>query len=94
MDDFVSEALTARHAFGEFSSGEPALDAWLLDSAMHASAMRTAKTFVWHRGDLDVVAYFSLAAHLIVRDTLPKKAARGAPNAIPAVLLARLALHH
>jgi GNAT superfamily N-acetyltransferase len=54
--------------------------------------MRTAKTFVWHRGDSVIVAYFSLAAHLVVRETLPKSIARGAPEAIPAILLARLGL--
>ncbi|HHH10484.1 MAG TPA: GNAT family N-acetyltransferase [Sorangium sp.] len=54
--------------------------------------MRTARTFVWHRNDPCVVAYFSLAAHLVVRADLPKRLGRGAPNAIPAVLLARLAL--
>ena len=54
--------------------------------------MRTAKTFVWHAGDGVVVAYFSLAAHLIVRERLPKKVGRGSPDAIPAILLARLAL--
>lgn len=59
---------------------------------MHANAMRTAKTFVWHRGDGIVVAYFSLTAHLVVRASVPKKIGRGAPDAIPAILLARLAL--
>jgi len=54
--------------------------------------MRTAKTFVWHAGDGIVVAYFSLAAHLVVRDAVPRKIAHGAPEAIPAILLARLAL--
>lgn len=54
--------------------------------------MRTAQTFVWHAGDGVVVAYFSLAAHLIVRADLPRQIGRGSPDAIPAVLLARLAL--
>jgi GNAT superfamily N-acetyltransferase len=53
--------------------------------------MRTARTFVWHTGDDLVVTYFSLAAHLVVR-AVSRKLARGAPDAIPAVLLARLAL--
>jgi predicted N-acetyltransferase YhbS len=39
-----------------------------------------------------VVAYFSLAAHLVTRASLPRKTARGAPDAIPAILLCRLAL--
>jgi hypothetical protein len=38
------------------------------------------------------VAYFSLASHLVVRADLPAKLGRGSPDAIPAVLLARLAL--
>lgn len=69
-----------------------ALDHWLVDHAAHAQSMRTAQTFVWHRGDDRVVAYFSLAAHLVVRGELPTKLGRGSPASIPAVMLARLAL--
>jgi GNAT superfamily N-acetyltransferase len=47
---------------------------------------------VWHRGDLAVVAYYSLTAHLLQRDQLPRALGRGGPRQIPAVLLARLAL--
>jgi predicted N-acetyltransferase YhbS len=54
--------------------------------------MRTAQTFVWHRGDDRVVGYFSLAAHLVVRGELPEKLGRGSPTSIPAVMLSRLAL--
>ncbi len=54
--------------------------------------MRTAQTFLWHAGDGVAVAYFSLAAHLIVRGDLPTRIGRGAPDVIPAILLARLAL--
>jgi GNAT superfamily N-acetyltransferase len=88
----VSEALTPSHVLDHLDSGQPTLDAWLQRSAVQATAMRTAKTFVWHAGDGVVVAYFSLAAHLIVRERLPKKVGRGSPDAIPAILLARLAL--
>lgn len=38
------------------------------------------------------MACFCLAAHLIVRADLPPKVGRGGPDAIPAVLFARLAL--
>lgn len=53
---------------------------------------RTARTFVWHAGDQQVIACYSLAAHLLERDSLPKRLGRGGPCQIPAVLLARLAL--
>jgi hypothetical protein len=42
-------------------------------------------------GDDLVVVHFGLAAHSVVRAELPRKIARGAPDASPAVLLARLA---
>lgn len=54
--------------------------------------MRTAQTFVWHSDDGVVTAYFSLAAHLLIRDDLPRRVGRGSPASVPAILLARLAL--
>jgi GNAT superfamily N-acetyltransferase len=92
VHSFVSEPLADPHQLEQFSSGKDALDIWLQRHARHAQSMRTARTFVWHTGDQVVVAYFSLAAHLVVRADLPPKLGRGAPDAIPAVLLARLAL--
>lgn len=41
---------------------------------------------------MHVVGYYSLAAHLLERDELPRAVGRGGPRQIPAVLLARLAL--
>ncbi len=92
MTGFVSEPLAGLHHPADFHSGVEALDHWLVGHAAHAQAMRTARTFVWHTGDRRVVAYFSLAAHLVVRADLPRRVGRGSPDAIPAVLLARLAL--
>lgn len=92
MARYVSERLAPHHHLDAFRCGIEALDGWLIDHATHAQAMRTAQTFVWHTGDQQVVAYFSLAAHLIVRGELPKKLGRGSPTSIPAVMLARLAL--
>lgn len=89
---FISETLTAEHSAEAFSCGQPALDVWLRTSALHAQSMRTARTFVWHRGDRAVVAFFSLAAHVVRRGEVPARVGRGSPDAIPAVLLARLAL--
>jgi GNAT superfamily N-acetyltransferase len=90
---WISERLSAEHLIDDFESGQGALDDWLKQSAVQAQAMRTAQTFVWHGGDRVVVAYFSLAAHLVLRGDVPKRAGRGSPLSIPAVLLARLALH-
>ena len=54
--------------------------------------MNTGRTFVWHSGDGVVVAYFTLAAHLVARESLTTRTGRGSPDVIPAILLARLAL--
>ncbi len=89
---YASEGLSEHHETGNFSSGVSELDHWLVNSALHAQAMRTARTFVWHEGDSQVLAYFSLAAHVIARTELSTKQGRGSPERIPAILLARLAL--
>lgn len=92
MSRYISERLAATHRFEGFSSGVESLDTWLVRSARQAQAMRTAQSFVWHAGDESVVAYFSLAAHLVSRSGVPPRLGRGSPDSIPAVLLARLAL--
>jgi predicted N-acetyltransferase YhbS len=89
---FVSEPLTGRHDPSRFQSGKQALDDWLRTSALHAAAMNTGRTFVWRAEEKRVVAYFTLAAHLVAREHMPPKVGRGSPQVIPAVLLARLAL--
>ncbi|HEX5497343.1 MAG TPA: N-acetyltransferase [Mycobacteriales bacterium] len=89
---FLTEALRDQHLRTAFDCGKPELDRWLLEAAARAETHRTCRTYVWHAGDNVVVAYFSLAAHLIERDTLSRRLGHRAPERIPAVLLARLAL--
>jgi GNAT superfamily N-acetyltransferase len=89
---FTSELLREDHDRTGFDSGNVDLDSWLRDHALHASAMNTGRTFVWHAGDGIVVAYFTLAAHVVARETVAKRTGRGSPDVIPAILLARLAL--
>ena len=89
---FTSEALREHHDSTVFDSGNVEIDRWLRDHALHAGVMNTGRTFVWHSGDGVVVAYFTLAAHVVARESLTKRTGRGSPNVIPAILLARLAL--
>lgn len=85
---FTSEELRPDHDCTRFDSGNGTLDVWLRDHALHASAMNTGRTFVWLSGEAVVVAYFTLAAHLVARETLSKRSSRGSPSVIPAILLA------
>lgn len=93
MSSYRSEHLSARHQVDRFSSGNDVMDTWLKKSARHAEAANTGRTFVWvDPPSLAVLGYFTLAAHLVRRAEVPKGIGHGSPDAIPAVLLARLAL--
>ena len=89
---FGSERLRVEHVLTGFDSGEPVLDDWLIGSALNADRSGTARTFVWSDDELQVVAFMIMCPHEIRREVLPSKVARGTPNVIPAILLARLAL--
>src|SRR5271163_442540 len=93
---FVSEPLDERHDLGRFDSGADELDEWLRRSARHADAKRQGKTYIWHDGSFGVVAYFTLAPHVVQKAEVPGRMARGDLDQIPALLLARLAIdrHH
>lgn len=90
--DFVSEALTEHHELSQFDAGKPTLNHWLTGFARHSDAKRQSRTYVWHPGDLAVVAYFALCPHIIQRGELPRRLGRSDPAQVPALLLARLAL--
>ena len=81
-----------RHDLHDFTCGETALDLWLREQAVAATARRTARTWVWVDEGGAVVGYYALAAHRVAREDVPNKIGRGGPVEIPAVLLARLAL--
>jgi GNAT superfamily N-acetyltransferase len=84
-----------RHTTSEFSSGEPILDQWLQRSAVNSDAKGITRTFVWTEADTtQVIGYYTLMAHVLEREDLPKSLGHGSPTEIPAVLLARLALDH
>jgi GNAT superfamily N-acetyltransferase len=86
------ERLDATHDLSDFQCGQPALDDWLRRAAVNAERMGTARTRVWVAAEGQVVAYFTLAPHLVTRREVEPRIGRGSPRAIPAVLLARLAL--
>jgi GNAT superfamily N-acetyltransferase len=89
---YACEPLDDRHDLSRFDSGKPDLDRWLREHARGAAARRTGRTFVSLDADSSVIAYYTIAAHLLERADLPLSIGRGSPDRIPAVLLARLAL--
>ncbi len=75
-----------------FACGHRALDEWLTRSALTVDRKDTARVLVWADDEHRVLAYVAVAPIQVERGTLPSRLARGNPDAIPAVLLAKLAL--
>ncbi|GAB7006143.1 GNAT family N-acetyltransferase [Nocardioides sp. AN3] len=93
MIEFISTQFSDEFSTDAFTSGKPSLDRWLIEHAKTAQAKRIAQVFVWHNnGDAAVCAYFTLSAHEIVAEDLPRRLHRGMPDKIPSILLGKLAL--
>ncbi len=85
------EPLDEPHDLSGFRCGKTELDSWLHDHARTATGHGT-RTYVV-LDDVDrVIGYFAIAPHTIDRGALAKRTGRGAPQQIPAILLAKLAL--
>lgn len=78
------------HDLKLFCSGKPPLDDWLRQRALKAEG-KTARTYVVCRSNT-VIGYYALVTGAEQRDKLPKKLARNAPEQIPLLTLARLAV--
>ncbi|MGA2307617.1 MAG: N-acetyltransferase [Acidimicrobiales bacterium] len=92
MIEWVSERLSEVHDLSQFDSGQESLDLWLRDHAAQSDRMNTARTFGFHKGDHQVIGYYSLTMGRVQREELPSTVVRGGPRIAPVVLLARLAV--
>lgn len=85
-------ALRAGHNLEAFNSGRPQLDDWLKKRALAANEAGSARTFVICRNALNVVGYSSLCAGSVQHEGAPGALRRNAPDPIPVIVLARLAV--
>jgi GNAT superfamily N-acetyltransferase len=83
--------LTAFHNFTEFDCGTPSLNHWLTRQAIKNEASGAFRTYVVCI-DNTVVGYYCLAAGAVVRIEAPKKMQRNMPDAVPVMVLGRLAV--
>jgi GNAT superfamily N-acetyltransferase len=87
------EPLAEGHQFDAFTCGHLTLDTWLGEHA-HRATRQGARTYLLiEDGTEAVVGYFTITPHIIEREEAPRRIGRGAPRQIPAILLAKLALH-
>jgi GNAT superfamily N-acetyltransferase len=87
------EPLAADHYLDTFDCGHDALTVWLRQHARRATGQGTRTYLLIEEATGAVAGYFALAPHLVERDDAPRGVGRGAPQRIPAILLAKLALH-
>ncbi|TVR31079.1 MAG: GNAT family N-acetyltransferase [Nitriliruptor sp.] len=89
------EKLVKSHDRSTFRCGRDELDEWFHTAAMQAQQRnRSARTTVLI-DDGTVVGFYSLASHAVAFRAAPQQLVRGVPryDAVPAVRLARLAIH-
>jgi GNAT superfamily N-acetyltransferase len=86
------EPLADGHDLDDFACGHRELDEWLRRHARGATRQGTRTYLLIEDASGAVAGYFALAPHLIEREQAPRRLSRGAPQRIPAILLAKLAL--
>jgi GNAT superfamily N-acetyltransferase len=87
--------ITEQHDLSQFACGRPALDAWLRDRAISNHRYGHPKTQVvvdTDAGSNRVVAFCSLAPSSVVRENLSRPLRHQAPDPVPMILIARLAV--
>jgi GNAT superfamily N-acetyltransferase len=80
------------HDLNRFESSESILNDWLRKHALKASDGDTAKTYVATRGPRRVVAFYSLAAGAVELVDASGALRRNAPDPVPVIVLARIAV--
>jgi len=86
------EPLDNGHGLEGFTCGHRELDEWLVRHARNATRQGTRTYVLIEEPSGEETGYFAIAPYLIAREQTPRSVGRGAPQRIPAILLAKLAL--
>jgi GNAT superfamily N-acetyltransferase len=83
--------LSRDHVTAGFRSGEASLDSWLRHRALKNQLSSSSRTHVICNEER-IIGFYTLAAGSIERSEAPRNIARNAPDPIPVIILARLAV--
>ena len=83
--------LTAAHHVTDFKCGEETLDHWLKTKALRNEGRGASRTYVVCT-DNQVIAYYCLATGSAINEHAPGRIRRNMPDAIPVMILGRLAI--
>lgn len=84
------EALLDQRDIAGFDCGKPELNRWLAERA-RTSEGRTARTFVVS-DEGRVIGFYSLSTGSVIRSELPRKLRHNTPEAVPILVMGRLAV--
>jgi GNAT superfamily N-acetyltransferase len=87
------EPLRAEHDGSAFDSGEPALDEWLRKRALANEQSGASRTYVITTASR-VVGFYCLAAGSVAQQAATGHIRRNMPEAIPVMIIGRLAIDH
>ena len=82
--------LSSSHQLDRFDCGKASLNDWLRQRALRSEG-KSARCFVACVGK-EVVAYYAMAAGAVARERLSGKLARNMPEAVPVVVIGRMAI--
>jgi ribosomal protein S18 acetylase RimI-like enzyme len=82
---------TKKHNRSEFDCGVEALNLYLQRFANQDHKRNLSKVYVLSKGK-EIIGYYSISAHSVMRDRLPENMPLGGYNDIPFLLLGRLAV--
>lgn len=83
--------LTSAHDIGDFNCGHSTLDDWLQKQALKNQDSGASRTFVITETNR-VIGFYSLATGSVERTLATSNFSRNTPEAIPVIILARLAI--
>ena len=86
------QPLSAAHRLDDFACGEAVLDEWLKRRAMANQLSGASRTFVVADREHRIYGYYAMAAGAVSRQMATSSVRRNMPDAVPVMVLARLAV--
>lgn len=86
------EELNSGHRVANFTCGQAALDDWLKRRALKSHLARDSRVYVVCNDAGEVVGYYAICSSVVARKDATPKIRRNAPDPVPMVLIARLAV--
>ena len=86
------EELNSGHPVANFTCGKAALDDWLKRRALRSHLAKDSRVYVVCDDADEIVGYYAICSSVVARKEATPKIRKNAPDPVPMVLIARLAV--